>query len=155
MAGMTRPRVVAVAALAILSVSSPYAQALRGLTAAGQGEPSAASSICGVPVRPPGALPMATSGPVVYLIAPCFERQGGRSRVDIQRYLNDIKLRPSSPTRGLWIPYDATAEKLILEDFQRLWANEALADLSIDVRDFTFSNGVVGKLVTYNIIERN
>jgi hypothetical protein len=27
--------------------------------------------------------------------------------------------------------------------------------LSIEIRDFQFSNGVIGKLVTYNITERN
>lgn len=30
-----------------------------------------------------------------------------------------------------------------------------LADLSIDIRDFQLSNGVIGKLVTYDIVERN
>jgi hypothetical protein len=29
------------------------------------------------------------------------------------------------------------------------------ADLSIDIRDFQFSNGVIGKVVTYDITERD
>jgi hypothetical protein len=64
-------------------------------------------------------------------------------------------LKPSRPSQGFWTPYDSAAEQVILEDFQRLWNNLPLADLSIDIRDFQFSNGVIGKLVTYNITERN
>ena len=40
------------------------------------------------------------------------------------------------------------------DDFKRLWATNFLDDLSIDVQDYTFSNGVIGKLVTYNMEER-
>ena len=46
-------------------------------------------------------------------------------------------------------------DRAIFEDYQRLWNNNALADLSIDIRDFAFSNGVIGKLVTYDITERH
>jgi hypothetical protein len=34
-------------------------------------------------------------------------------------------------------------------------ANHLLAELSVDIRDYRFSNGVIGKLVTYNITERD
>jgi hypothetical protein len=88
------------------------------------------------------------------LISPCFERQGGRPRLQPETYLREIQLIPSHPSQGLWT-YDSAAERVILEDFQRLWNNLALADLSIGIRDFQFSNGVVGKLVTYNVTERN
>jgi hypothetical protein len=131
---------------------SSHAQGLRSLTAAGQ--QSTTSTICGVAVPTPGALPPSTSGPIVYLLSPCFERQGNRSRIPVLTYLGDIHLRPSRPSSGQWTPYDAAAERVIFEDFQRLW-NRGLADLSIDVRDYTFSNGVIGKLVTYHITERN
>lgn len=46
-------------------------------------------------------------------------------------------------------PFDAAAERVILEDFQRLWKSGA--DLSVEVQDYLFSNGVVGKLVAYHI----
>src|SRR3954467_893612 len=42
----------------------------------------------------------------------------------------------------------------ILDDFKRLWATNFLDDLSIDVADYHFANGVIGKLVTYNMEER-
>jgi hypothetical protein len=141
-------------ALMILGPVSPMAQTLKTLTASTHGQPVAASSICGVAAPRPDALPPPTSGPVVYLISPCFERQGGRPRLRPETYLREIHLKPSRPSQELWTPYDSAAERVILEDFQRLWNNLALSDLSIDIRDFQFSNGVVGKLVTYNITER-
>jgi hypothetical protein len=64
-------------------------------------------------------------------------------------------LKPSRPSQGQWTPYDSAAEQMILEDFQRLWTHFALADLSIDIRDFQFSNGVIGKVVIYDITERD
>jgi hypothetical protein len=142
-------------ALTILGTVSPRGQELRTVTASTQSQPVAASSICGMTAPQPGALPPSKSGPVVYLIAPCFARQGRRSRVQPETYLREIHLRPSRPSQALWTPYDSAAEQVILEDFQRLWNHFPLADLSIDIRDFAFSNGVIGKLVTYNITERN
>jgi hypothetical protein len=112
------------------------------------------SSICGFPVPEPSALPPANVSPVVYMIAPCFERQGGVARVPPVDYLRDIQLPPSIPSQGLWVPYNSAAERVIFEDFQRLWANHLLSELSVEIRDYRFSNGVTGKLVTYNITER-
>src|SRR5262245_8227222 len=114
-----------------------------------------ASSICGMPVLEPSMLPPPNVSPVVYMIAPCFERQGGVARVSPVDYLRDIQLPPSLPSQGLWVPYNSAAERVIFEDFQRLWANHLLAELSVDIRDYRFSNGVIGKLVTYNITERD
>ncbi len=110
--------------------------------------------ICGQQIPPPRALPPADSGPVVYLIAPCFEAQGGASVIDPLTYLYYIQLKASRPSEAVWIPYDDTTEKTILEDFRRLWNTNFLDNLWIDVRDYTFSNGVFGKMVTYNMEER-
>jgi len=115
---------------------------------------AAATTICGVPVQPPASLPPAGSGPVIYQMAPCFQAQGNVSTVDPQTYLYYIQLRPSQPSQNNWIPYDARAEQTMLEDFKRLWATNFLSDLSVEVTDYPFSNGVVGKLVTYNMEER-
>ena len=52
------------------------------------------------------------------------------------------------------MPYDETTEKTIRDDFHRLWNTNFLDNLWIDVSDYTFSNGVIGKLVTYNMEER-
>jgi outer membrane protein insertion porin family len=110
--------------------------------------------ICGTPIPPPRALPPAGSGPVVYLIAPCFEAQGGTSLIEPQTYLYYIQTKYSQPSQGTWVPYDETVEKTIHDDFHRLWNTNFLDNLWIDVKDYTFTNGVVGKLVTYNMEER-
>jgi hypothetical protein len=128
------------------------AQELRELKAS---PVRSALSLCGFPVPPPSALPPRGSGPVVYQLAPCFERQAHVSRINADQYLRDIHLRPSRPSEGQWVPYDAAAERAILEDFQRLWKAHALADLSVEVQDYQFSNGVVGKLVAYHITEQD
>jgi hypothetical protein len=107
-------------ALSVLGTANPRTQALRTVTASAQSQPVAASSIYGVAAPLPRALPPSTSGPVVYLISPCFERQGGRSRLEPETYLREIHLKPSRPSQGLWTPYDSAAEQVILEDFQRL-----------------------------------
>ncbi|MGH9346450.1 MAG: BamA/OMP85 family outer membrane protein [Vicinamibacterales bacterium] len=111
-------------------------------------------TICNTPVGAPRALPPAGSGPVVYIMAPCFLKQGGSPIVEAETYLYYIKLRPSLPSQGVWVPYDEAAEQMILEDFKRLWATNFLDDLSIEVTDYVFSNGVVGKLVAYHMEER-
>ena len=109
---------------------------------------------CGQDVPPPASLPPAGSSPVVYLFGPCFEAQGGASVIDPETYLYYIQLKPSQPSQGNWTPYDEAAEKTILEDFHRLWNTNFLDNLWIDVTNYTFSNGVVGKLVSYNMEER-
>ena len=115
---------------------------------------TSAPTICGVSVPPPANLPPAGSGAVVYQMAPCFQAQGNVSTVDPQTYLFYIQLRPSQPSQNMWVPYDEKAEQTMLEDFKRLWATNFLTDLSIEVKDYPFSNGVIGKLVTYNMEER-
>jgi outer membrane protein insertion porin family len=130
----------------------PSAPAPQVPAPAGPGSPAA--RICGVAVPPPANLPPAGSGPVIYQLAPCFQAQGNVSTVEGQTYLYYIQLRPSQPSMNLWVPYDGKAEQTMLEDFKRLWATNFLSDLSIEVSDYVFANGVVGKLVTYNMEER-
>ena len=45
-------------------------------------------------------------------------------------------------------------EQIIREDFKRLWATNFLDDLAIRVEDYRFANGVIGKIVVYNMEER-
>ena len=61
---------------------------------------------------------------------------------------------PASRRRASGCPYDEKAEQTMREDFLRLWGTNFLEDLRIEVTDYTFSNGVVGKLVTYHMEER-
>ena len=134
-----------------------------GLTLAGsahaqepppQTAPSNPATICGQPIPAPQRLPPDGSAPVLYLIAPCFEAQGGSSLIDIQTYLYYIQLRGSRPSENVWIPWDAKAEQTALDDFHRLWGTNFLDNLWIETKDYRFENGVIGKLVTYNMEER-
>src|SRR4029078_1015654 len=46
------------------------------------------------------------------------------------------------------------SEKTIEDDFHRLWNTNFLDNLWVDVKDYAFPNGTVGKVVTYNMEER-
>ena len=139
-------RPLAAAALSLLAApplvhAQPAAQPLPPLT------------VCGQQTRP-SAQPAAGSGPVVLIIAPCFEAQGNASVIEPQTYLYYIKLLTSRPSEGVWIPYDDTSEKTIIDDFHRLWNTNFLDNLWIETSDYTFPNGAIGKVVTYNMEER-
>jgi hypothetical protein len=144
------------AALALIGVwaSPSQAQTLRGLTAV-TAQSSESATICGQAIPEPQVLPPITGGPIVYMLGPCFDGRGRPKSGTAVAWLDDIQLRPSRPTEGIWVPFDGNAERVILEDFQRLWRNHGLDNLNVDIRDYRFSNGVVGKLVVYNIKEHN
>ena len=114
----------------------------------------APATICGQPIPPPVSLPPAGSPPVIYLIAPCWEAQGNQTLVEPATYLYYIQLRASTPSTGVWVPYDEAAEKTIREDFHRLYNTGFLDNVSVSERDYVFSNGVIGKLITYDMEER-
>jgi outer membrane protein insertion porin family len=132
--------------------------ALLALPAAASAQPPAAlptATICGQQ-RAPLAQPPAGSPPVVLFVAPCFEAQGGTSVIEPQTYVYYIQLvqKTSQPSQGIWIPYDDSTEKLIRDDFQRLLATNFLDNLSIETSDYAFPNGTIGKIVVYNMEER-
>jgi len=111
-------------------------------------------TLCGQPIPEPAQLPPDGSGPVVYYIGLCFAAQGNVSSVDSETYLYYIKLQPSRPSRGEWVPYDDQAHETAVADFKRLWDSGFLDDLSIEATDYPFANGVTGKVITYHLEER-
>jgi hypothetical protein len=112
------------------------------------------STVCGLPIPPPAAEPALGSAPVVFQIVTCFAAQGNVSMIEPQTYLYYIHAPTSTPSQGRWIPYDEAAISVIVEDFRRLWDTGFLDDLSIDVLDYRFTNGVIGKLIVYQMEER-
>ena len=114
------------------------------------------ATICGLTVPPPAKLPPANSPPVLYQIMPCFEKQGGFPVIEANTYLYyiELKARVSLPSADRWTPYSDEIERTILGDFKRLWGTNFLDDLAAEVRDVRFSNGVIGKVVVYNMEER-
>ncbi len=138
-------RPLAVAALALSAAAPAAAQ-----------EPAAAlppANVCGQQIAP-RAQPPTGHAPVVLFIAPCFESQGNASVIDAQTYLYYIQQKFSTPSQNQWVNYDDTSEKTILDDFHRLWNTNFLDNLWIDVSDYKFPNGTIGKVVTYNMEER-
>jgi outer membrane protein insertion porin family len=123
---------------------------------AAQAPAATGQTVCGQPVPVPRSLPPAGSGPVVYQVVPCFEKQGGFPVVEANTYLYyiEMKSRLSNSQTGKWVPYDDSIEQVIREDFKRLWATNFLDDLAIRTEDYTFSNGVVGKMIVYDMEER-
>jgi outer membrane protein insertion porin family len=137
------------AALAPAAVPAPAAAAAqeRALTAI-------TTTPCGTQLAAPAALPPANSPPFVWQLEICFPRQGNAPVVESETYMYYIKLRGSQPSQGNFVPYNEATEQTMLTDFKTLWGTNFLEDLAIDVTDYTFDNGVVGKIVTYNMEER-
>ncbi len=110
-----------------------------------------ALTVAGQHVQAPAAMPPDGTAPVVRTIEVRFPTQGNVPLVEPQTYLYYIQTRPSRPSAGEWEPYrPATA----LEDFRRLWETKFLDDLWIEVRDEPFPNGVEGKHLVFNLVER-
>jgi len=140
---------VALAALPSRGLAMPGAQ----VQAAAAGV-STRPTICGLPV-PIAKSPPPGSGPVVLAFGLCFSQQAGSSLIEPETYLFYIRLKPSQPSLDVWIPYDdEDTRRVMLDDFKRLWETRFLDDLSVEVSDYIFENGVVGKLVTYHLEER-
>ena len=114
------------------------------------------TNVCGQAVPPPSKLPPDGSPPVVYLIWPCFEKQGGSPYIEAFTYLYHIEMdsRVSQPGSDKWVPWDDSMEQVLLDDFKRLWATNFLDDLSVEVLDYRFENGVIGKIILYDMEER-
>ena len=114
----------------------------------------AARTVCGQPIPPPAKDPPPGSPPVIFQLVPCFQSQGGASVIEPETYLYYIQTKASRPSADIWVPYDDAAVKTLFGDFRRLWGTNFLDNLSIDVQDYTFSNGVIGKLIVFDLEER-
>jgi outer membrane protein insertion porin family len=146
----------ATAARAQAPVAEPApAPAVLAAAQAQQAAPEAITTTpCGTAAAAPSALPPPGAPPFIWILELCFDRQGGSSTVENETYMYYIKLRPSQPSRGLFVPYDEAAEQVMIADHRGLWATNFLEDLSIESDDYTFPNGVVGKIITYRMEER-
>jgi outer membrane protein insertion porin family len=142
----------ALTATATASAQTPVAQA-----PAAPAKPVPNQSIvCGQQIPTPVNQPPAGSGPVVLNIVLCFQKQGGFSVIEAPTYQYYIQMtsRLSAPSQNKWVSYDEMIETIVREDFKRLWATNFLDDLAIEVQDYVFPNGVVGKNIIYDMEER-
>jgi len=166
MAGMLSAPVLARAQPPVAAapvIAPPPAAAAPVPASAPAAAPDAQPTLCGSPIPPPQKLdgtpvppPPTTMSPVLYYVGPCFEKQGNVSAVEAPTYMYYIKAQDqvSLASQNLWKPYNDATEQVLLDDFKRLWATGFLDDLAIDVSDYHFANGAIGKVVTYNMEER-
>ena len=113
-------------------------------------------TVCGQQRAPLGQ-PPAGSPPVVLFVAPCFTAQGGTSVIEPQTYVFYMQVagKLSAPSQGTWVPYDESIEQIMRQDFTRLLATGFLDNLSIEIApDYVFPNGTIGKVILYNMEER-
>src|SRR6478672_1247630 len=142
---------------AALAVGAPArAQVIapvQALPPSGEAQPLPAT-ICNQQVPEPARLPPANSPPVLTAVMLCFEKQGGSPVVEANTYLYYMQAKGSRPSLNEWIKYDDSVQQLALADFKRLWGTNFLDDLSIEVRNVKYANDVLGKVLVYNMEER-
>jgi hypothetical protein len=98
--------------------------------------------------------------PVVLSLELCFrnrEGDGAQPMHPTSVYLPAINVwrSVSAPSRREWTPFSAQVDHIIGEDINRLNGLDAVQRASVEVRDYTFPNGVVGKVIVYHIEERD
>ena len=113
-------------------------------------------SACNNVLPAPLAQPPDQSATVLLQVELCFGKQGGTPILPGETYSYYIHSIPlvSLPSKASWTPYTPAVEATIREDFKRLWDQGFLDDLSIEVNDYPFPNGVVGRVVSYHLEER-
>jgi outer membrane protein insertion porin family len=124
---------------------------LSFVPAAGQELPPVQPVAPAVADPAPQASPPAGSPPLVRFIEIKSTKQNDVLSVDPETYLYYIQTKPSSAQFQRWVPYD---EETVLGDFKRLWATNFLDDLTIEVKDAPYPNGVIGKHIVFDLEER-
>ncbi len=108
------------------------------------------------PIAAPAATPPANLA-FVWTLELCFDKQGNASTIEPETYLYYIKLKDllSLPSQGKWVAYDDKIEQTAVADFNTLMKTTSfLDDMSVEVTDYAFPNGAVGKIFTYHMEER-
>ncbi|HLG53850.1 MAG TPA: outer membrane protein assembly factor BamA [Vicinamibacterales bacterium] len=142
------------ALLIVLAPSRSDGQPRAGAPSPPADDRSTAATLCDQPIPPPATMPPAAPGPVVYVIGLCFASEGHVSAVEPDTYLFYVRLRPSRPSQNEWVPYDEGTIDIVRSDVRRLWDTHFLDDLTVEATDYVFANGVVGKVITYHLTER-
>jgi len=142
------------AALTVAATARAQVNPVPELPSAPREAPPLPATICNQQVPEPARLPPESAGPVLTAVMLCFEKQGGSPVVESNTYLYYIQAKGSRPSINEWIKYDESVQQVALGDFKRLWATNFLDDLAIDVRDVRYANGVLGKVLVYDMEER-
>jgi outer membrane protein insertion porin family len=111
-------------------------------------------SVCSNDLGAPLGQPPAGTAPVMLAMEFCFA--GGDPLLPTETYQYYVRTNTllSAPSKGVWLPYNAAVEGALREDFTRLMDQGFLDFLLIEVNDYVFPNGVVGKVASYRLEER-
>ena len=106
--------------------------------------------------QPEAALPPDGSPVLLRSMELRFPTQGNVAGVELDTYLYYMELtnHVSLASQGKWVPYTEATERVILDDFHRLWDTGFVNDLWIEAVDDPYPNGVEAKRVIFNIEER-
>ena len=114
--------------------------------------------LVGRPAQAPVALPPPDSPTLLAFpsLELSFPTQGGVSSVAGETYLYYMQIDEmiSLPSQERWTPFDETIERVLLEDFRSLWDTGFLNDLTIEIIDAPYPNGVPAKRVVFLMEER-
>ena len=129
-----------------------------------QGPPAAAQppippgvltkTVCGTELRAPEHI-RATPPPGATFIwqwEMCFPSQGNVSAIEPETYVYYVKFSNlvSRPSEGIWSAWDERARDVLVADFNTLMRSTTfLDDLRVEVNDYTFPNGAVGRIVSF------
>ncbi|HJN43659.1 MAG TPA: outer membrane protein assembly factor BamA [Vicinamibacterales bacterium] len=150
---LNRARVLAVVGVALVCAGTVPVSAGAG-TGTGEAEPLVIGGQAPAPAQAP--LPPPDSPPLLNLVYLEFPNQGNVAGIELQTYLYYMEIDDNAtlPSQGVWTPFDEDLERVMLEDFQRLWDTGFLNDLTIEIVDAPFANGVEGKDVHFLLDER-
>ena len=121
------------------------------------GSPLAAPSIeqpdgTRVPIEPPAGTTFIWTWELCFPSAATADAPNGETNIEPETYLFYVKFDDliSRPREGIWSPWNEQARNVAMADFKSLMQDTAfLDDLRIEVNDYTFPNGAVGKIVSY------
>ena len=108
------------------------------------------------PVAPvPDQQPPPDSPPLLTRLEYRFPTQDNRSLRFVRSYVLQAETfrRISVPNQNRWVAF-SEAEPVILDDAARFWGSGQFESLWVDVVDRPLKNGVVGRLVIFNFVER-
>ena len=156
LAGICAPRQAAAQAATTLLPATP-AQSQPTAPAAPEAPVAITRTACGSQLAAPLAEPPAGMA-FIWTWELCFPSQAtpeapnGLTNIEPETYLFYVKFDDlvSKPREGVWSPWNEQARNVAMADFKSLMQDTAfLDDLRIEVNDFTFPNGAVGKIVSY------
>ncbi len=141
------------ARLVVLAVAVASVGLVPDVARAGQAEPIGACT----QVPPRVESPPLDSPTLFTTVELCWPTQGNVPSVDYATYLYYMEIDSliSSESQGRWTHYDASLEQVLFDDFERLWDTDLLTNLSIEILDDPYPNGVGGKRAVFLLEERD